>query len=55
MKNLSKKRASLRKYTPQNQLTFDCFEAPFGDLDRNNRWVKLSDRYSLGCYSEPLS
>jgi len=43
MKNLSKKRASLREYTPQNQLTLDCFESPFGDLDRNNRWVKLSN------------
>lgn len=43
MKNLSKKRASLREYTAQNQLTLDCFESPFGNLDRNNRWVKLSD------------
>lgn len=43
MKSLSKKRASLREYTPQNQLTLDCFASPFGELDRNNRWVKLSD------------
>lgn len=43
MKKPVKKRASLREYIPQNQLTLDCFESPFGDLDRNNRWVKLSD------------
>jgi transposase, IS5 family len=44
MKRLAKKRASVREYTPQNQLTFDCFENPFGDLDRDNRWVVLSDK-----------
>lgn len=43
MKSPLKKRASLREYTPENQLTLDCFESPFGNLDRNNRWVKLSD------------
>lgn len=43
MKNPSKKRASLREYIPQNQLTLACFESPFGDLDYTNRWVKLSN------------
>lgn len=43
MKSLSKKRASLREYTPQNQLTLDGFASPLGDLDRHNRWIKLSD------------
>lgn len=43
MKSPLKKRASLRHYRPQNQLTLDCFESPFGHLDRSNRWVKLSD------------
>jgi len=44
MKRPSKKRASLRGYIPQNQLALDIFESPFGDLDKENRWVKLSDR-----------
>lgn len=42
MKSPSKKRASLREYTPQNQLTLDGFEHPFSKLDPQNRWVKLS-------------
>lgn len=44
MKRPAKKRASLREYKPQSQLTFDGFESPFGALDPTNRWVKLSDR-----------
>lgn len=44
MKRPAKKRASLREYKPQNQLTFDGFESPFGALDPTNRWVKLSDQ-----------
>ena len=43
MKRPSKKRASLRQYTPQNQLALECFESPFGKFDKENRWVKLSD------------
>lgn len=43
MKRPTKKRASLRQYTPQNQLTIDGFKSPFGNLDQTNRWVKLSD------------
>jgi len=43
MKRPSKKRASLREYRPQNQLTLDGFDSPFGTLGRSNRWVKLSD------------
>lgn len=43
MKSPTKKRASLRQYTPQNQLSLDCFNSPFGNLDSSNRWVQLSD------------
>jgi len=43
MKRPAKKRASLREYKPQNQLTFDGFESPYGALDPRNRWVKLCD------------
>lgn len=32
------------RYTPQSQLTFEGFETPFFQhLDKDNRWVKLSD------------
>ena len=44
MKRPSKKRASLRYYKSQSQLSLDGFESRFGTLDRSNRWVKLSDR-----------
>ena len=40
----SKKRASLRQYTPESQLDFG-FEAPFArEFDYSNRWVKLSEK-----------
>ena len=43
--NLSKKCASLRQYTPENQLSLDLFESPFGqDLDQQNRWIQLSSK-----------
>jgi len=44
MKKPLKKRASLRQYVPQNQLTLACFDSPFGDLDPENRWFTLSNR-----------
>ncbi len=45
-KKPSKKHASLRRYTPQNQLKLDCFEPDpmFSRLDKSNRWVVLSDK-----------
>ena len=45
-KNPSKKCASLRNYTPQNQLTLNCYDPDpiFSRLDRNNRWIVLSDK-----------
>jgi len=44
MKRPSKKRASLREYKPENQLSFEGFDQPFGKLDSSNRWVNLSAR-----------
>ena len=44
MKKPVKKRASLRNYVSENQLTFPEFASPFGDLDKNNRWIKLSNK-----------
>ena len=45
-KRPSKKPASLRRYTPQNQLKLGCFEPDpmFARLDKTNRWVVLSDK-----------
>jgi len=41
----SKKRALRVPYQSPNQLTIDGFEASFiKELDKNNRWVKMSDR-----------
>ena len=45
-KNPSKKCASLRGYTPQDQLKLDCYEPDpmFARLDKTNRWVVLSNK-----------
>ena len=44
-KRPSKKCALLRQYTPENQLSLDLFESPFGqDLDQKNRWIQLSSK-----------
>ena len=44
-KSPSKKCASLRQYTPENQLSLGLFESPFGqDLDQQNRWIQLSSK-----------
>ena len=44
-KSPTKKCASLRQYTPENQLSLDLFESPFGkNLDQKNRWIQLSTK-----------